>query len=296
MKTFQSMAIGGCIVAVAAIGLQSFPDVQWIVVIAAGIFGLVALATLAIEAFSPAKAHSASQPVAQPVLQPVDDPAQPYDLLAGDWPQPAQPAQPVADRWSQPLAQPVVVDSQPLATAPQPARRPADIMACMIVDEVPAVRYVPWLEQKVTPVAVDDDPAELPDVAVPALPLPRRAPTAAEYPLVWDAIQAAGSMNAAILAVYGSKDGKTHRWVSRVAEFYRNAGPMPAGADLGQSVFWYELIGTCDMPGMVAARLGLEVDDEQLANLMAGLDQCDDCSAWYIVTKDCACQQSEEVD
>lgn len=292
MKSLRPMSIGGFIVAGLIVVLQPFPDVQLVVVAAACIFGLVALVMLAIDAVLP---HPAPQPVAQPVSQPANDPLQPYDLLAGDWSQPPQPAQPVADRWSQPLAQPVVVDSQPLATAPQPARRPADIMASMIFDEIPEVRHVPWLEQKVAPVAVDDEPDELPGTPEPALPLPRRAPTAAEYPLVWDAIQDAGSMNAAILTVYGSKDGKTHRWVARVAGFYRNAGPMPDGADVEGSLFQYELIGTCDMPGMVAARLGLEVDDEQLAYMMAGLDQCDDCSAWYSVSAGCACQQQEEV-
>lgn len=296
MKTFQSMAFGGCIVVVAVIGLQNFPDAQWLVVIAAGIFGLVALATLAIEAFAGQKAHPAPQPVAQPVVQPADDPAQPYWSETDEWVQPPQPVQPVADRRSQPLAQPVVVDAQPPATAPQPARNRIADLSHMIVDEVPAVRYAPWLEQKIAPVAVDDDPAELPGTPEPALPLPRRAPTAAEYPLVWDAIRTAGSMNAAILAVYGSKDGKTHRWVSRVAGFCGQYETLPTGADLATAVFWYEMVGTCDMPGMVAARLGLEVDDDQLANLLAGLDQCDDCSAWYSVADDCPCQRETEVE
>lgn len=288
MRTFQSMAIGGCIVAVLVIVLQAIPDVQWIVVIVAGVFGLVALASLAVEAIL---AHSAPQPVAQPLAQPIDMVLQPPQPVADTWLQPAQPPQPVADRWSQP----VVLDAQPLATGTQPARRPADIMASMIFDDVPPMRPVPWLDQKIAPLAVDDDPAELPGTPGPALPLPRRAPTAAEYPLVWQAIQDAGSMNAAILAVYGSKDGKTHRWVSRVAEFYRLAEPMPDGVDVEMSIFQYELIGTCDMPGMVAARLGLEVDDDQLADMLAGLDQCDDCSAWYSVSGDCPCQQQEEV-
>lgn len=169
-------------------------------------------------------------------------------------------------------------------------------MASMIVDQPPAVRRVPWLDQKVAPLAVDDDPVELPGMPEPALPLPRRAPTAAEYPLVWRAIMDASSRNAAILAVYGSKDGKTHRWVTRVFDFYTRPGsgyetPVATSA----AVFRHELIGTSDMPGIVAARLGLEVDDDQLDYLMAGLAQCEDCSAWYDVSDDCTCQQQEEV-
>ena len=290
MKTFQSMAIGGCIVAVLVIGLQAVPDVQWLVVLAAGVFGLVALVSLAVEAVLP---HLAPQPVVKPVVQPIDMVLQPPQPVAESWSQPAQPAQPVADRWSQPLAQPVVLDMQPPATGSQPARRPADIMASMIVDEVPPMRPVPWLEQKIAPIAVDDDPAELPVSPTPALPLPRRAPTAAEYPLVWEAIEANGSMNAAILAVYGSKDGKTHRWVARVAEFYRQGEPI-TGGNQAQDIFYHELLGTVDLPGMVAARLGLEVDDQELAGLMYGVQTCDECSCWYIDA--CRCQQSEEVD
>lgn len=292
MKTFQSMAIGGCIVAVAVIGLQALPDVQWIVVIVASVFGLAALVTLAIEAFLPAKAHSASQPVAQPVSQPANDPLQPYWSDTDEWSQPAQPPQPVADRWSQPLAQPVVVDLQPPATGAQPARNDVGIM---IVDEVPAMRPVPWLEQKVVSIAINDDPAELPGTAQPALPLPRRAPTAAEYPLVWDALTTSSSRNAAILAVYGSKDGKTHRWVSRVAEFYRQGQPV-TGGDQAQDIFYYELLGTVDLPGMVAARLGLDVDDQELAGLMYGLAECNECNCWYITGAGCPCQQTEEVE
>lgn len=295
MKTFQHMAIGGCIVAALVIGLQALPDVQWIVIIVASVFGLVALATLAIEAFLPAMPHPAPQPVAQPVAQPANDHLQPYDLLAGDWSQPAQPAQPVADRRSQPLAQPVVVDLQPPATTPQPPRSYGEMMASMIVDEVPAVKRVPWLEETIAPIIVDDDPAELPGTAEPALPLPRRAPTAAEYPRVWQAIQATGSMNAAILAVYGSKDGKTHKWVSRVAEFYRQGEPI-TGGNQAQDIFYHELLGTVDLPGIVAARLGLEVDDQELSGLMYGLAECTECNCWYIASTGCPCQQSEEVD
>lgn len=297
MKTFQSMAIGGFIVAVAVIGLQALPDAQWIVVIAAGVCGLVALVSLAIEAFAGRKARPAPQPVAQPVAQPVNDPLQPYWPVEDDWSQPAQPAQPVADRWSQPLAQPVVVDAQPLATDAQPARNRIADLSHMIVDEVPAVKRVPWLEQTVAPIAVDDYPAELPDTPEPTLPLPRRAPTAAEYPLVWDALLAANSRNAAILAVYGSKDGKTHRWVSRVFDFYTRPGSgYETPALTAEAIFHHEMLGTMDLPGIVAARLGLEVDDDQLAALMAGLDQCDDCSAWYMIDGYCPCQRSEEVE
>lgn len=293
MKSLRPMSIGGFIVAGLIVVLQPLPDAQLVVVGLASIFGLVALVMLAIDAILP---HSAPQPVAQPVSQPVDDPLQPYWPVEDGWSQPPQPAQPVADRWTQPPAQPVVVDSQPLATAPQPARKPADIMASMIFDEVPAMRPVPWLEQKVAPVAVDDDPDELPGTPEPDLPLPRRAPTAAEYPLVWGAIMAASSRNEAILKIYGSKDGKTHKWVARVFEFYTRPGSgYETPVATSEAVFHHELIGTCDMPGMVAARLGLEVDDDQLAYLMAGLDQCDDCSAWYSVSAGCPCQQQEEV-
>lgn len=288
MKTFQSMAIGGCIVAALVIGLQALPDVQWIVVIAAGVLGLAALVSLAVEAVLP---HLAPQPVAQPVSQPLEMVLQPPQPVAESWAQPVQPAQPVADRWSQPLAQPVVLDMKPPATASQPARRPADIMASMILDDVPDVRHVPWLEQHVAPVAVDDDPAELPGTPEPALPLPRRAPTAAEYPLVWKAIQDAGSMNAAILTVYGSKDGRTHRWVARVAEFYRQGEPVTGGSQ-AQDIFYHELLGTVDLPGMVAARLGLNVDDQELSGLMYGLAECTECNCWYIDA--CRCQQQEE--
>ena len=289
-KSLRPMSIGGFIVAGLIVVLQPLPDVQLVVVGLASVFGLVALVTLAVEAVLP---HSAPQPVAQPVSQPVNDPLQPYWPVEDDWSQPEQPPQPVGGRWTQPPVQPVGVDSKPLATAPQPARNRIDILADMIVDEVPAVKRVPWLEDKVAPVAVEDDPAELPGTPVPALPLPRRAPTAAEYPLVWQAIMTASSRNAAILAVYGSKDGKTHKWVSRVFDFYTRPGSYETPVATSKAVFRHELIGTCDMPGMVAARLGLEIDDDQLANLLAGLDQCDDCSAWYSLTDECPCQQTE---
>ena len=157
------------------------------------------------------------------------------------------------------------------------------------------MRPVPWLDQKVASISVDDDPDELPDAPEPALPLPRRAPTAAEYPLVWQAIQDAGSMNAAILAVYGSKDGKTHKWVSRVAEFYRQGEPVTGGS-VEQDIFYFELLGTVDLPGMVAARLGLDVDDQQLSRLMYGLAECNECNYWYIIGAGCPCQRSEEVE
>ena len=135
MKTFQSMAIGGCIVAALVIGLQALPDVQWIVVLAAGVFGLVALVSLAIEAFLLVKARPASQPVAQPVAE-----------TGKRSPATGTTTQPVADRWSQPLAQPVAVDSQPPATGSQPARNRPGLVernvpwTDLIFEEVPAVR------------------------------------------------------------------------------------------------------------------------------------------------------------
>lgn len=218
--------------------------------------------------------------------------------MFGGWPQPGQPPQPPP----QPPQPPQPPRNRPPETdqnghaASQPVAQPPDNQSRNWLQDLasypglqgdpgpdPADRPVPWLHT--TPLAAQDDDDD-PDLDAPAGDqvlgplLPRRAPTADEYPLIWTTLSGR-SKNAAIIRLWKSKDDKTLNWLNLVATYYADYSHLP--------IWIYELLGTRDRPEDVLLRLNLPpMRAVEIAERLASccIIQCDHCGTWQDLDPD----------
>ncbi len=222
------------------------------------------------------------QPPAQPPIQPPATASQPVggsveDLIIRlpNRPQPPATA-------SQPVVQPPQPPAQP---QPQPPREPV-IMPFPLQNgqrheprpraEVPW-QPAPWdvlLSPNVTAPYERDD-SDDPPPATSLLPV--RPPTAADYEVIRRALEECdGSRRRACIVVYGRRDGLTYPWLRKVADYWEISH-----ADRPSILAW-ELIGTREIPGNLAGRLGLEMTPDQLEAAIdaANLTRCPECDSW----------------
>lgn len=234
------------------------------------------------------KTTARSQPAVKPPYQP---PTTAYNPGATGLQPVAQPpddfiirtpnrSQPLATGW-EPVPQPPATTPQPLLTVPRPAALPFPLANGHHRERQTRPRVdIPWQPApwdaltNDAPVPADgDDPAE---PAAAAL-LPRRPPTAADYIVIRQALaDCDGSRRRACVVVYGSRDGQTYPWLRRVADYWEISDADRPG------ILAWELIGTRDIPGHLAQRLGLDMTDDQISAALdaARLTRCAECDAW----------------
>lgn len=233
------------------------------------------------DGFQPA---ARPQPAVKPPLQPPATASQPatqpleeiYIRLANR-PQPPTTALDV-------VVQPPATAPQPPATAPQPEPQPLPFpLANGHYRERQPRAEVPWqpapwdvLAGDAAVAEGDEDAAEAAGAAL----LPRRPPTAADYAVIRQALaDCSGSRRRACVIVYGSRDGQTYPWLRRVADYWDIA------EEDRPSILAWELLGTRDIPGNLAGRLGLEMTAEQVSAAIdaARLTRCAECEAWAVL-------------
>ncbi|MBK8211586.1 MAG: hypothetical protein IPK78_18175 [Rhodospirillales bacterium] len=264
-----------------------------VVILGAQVMLAVAAAWYMIRRSSGPKRASRPQPAAQPpyqppttALAPVAQP--PDDILIRMHNRP----QPLATGW-QPVVQPPATAPQPLPTAPQPAVQPA-VQPPREPVELPFPLAnghhrerqtrprveIPWQPAPWDALANDAPaPADGEDTSEPAAAalLPRRPPTAADYIVIRQALaDCDGSRRRACVVVYGSRDGQTYPWLRRVADYWEISDADRPG------ILAWELLGTRDIPGHLAQRLGLDMTDDQISAALdaARLTRCAECDAW----------------
>ena len=149
---------------------------------------------------------------------------------------------------------------------------------------------VPW-QPAPWDVLAEDTPAtataaadETADAGVDAL-LPLRPPTAADYEVIRQVLAtpkpdgSPQSRREACVILYGRRDGQTYPWLRRVADYWETSE-----IDRPSILVW-ELLGTRDIPGNLAARLGLDMTADQVSQAIdyAGLTRCQECEQWCIL-------------
>lgn len=284
------VALGGALVgagasafatiAMVAIGVDATAAIG---ILAAQVLAALAVVFLASRSDAP-KRTSRLQPPAQPPSQPPTTAQQPVGGSLEDMiirlPNRPQPPTTGLDA----VAQPPATAPQP---QPQPAREPVTLPFPLAngrhSERQPRPRFeAPW-QPAPWDVLADDQPAAAVDDDEPsaaAALLPVRPPTAADYEVIRRALEECdGSRRRACIAVYGRRDGQTYPWLRRVADYWEIAE-----ADRPSILAW-ELLGTSDIPGNLAARLGLEMTADQVSQAIdyAGLTRCQECEQWCIL-------------
>lgn len=292
------VALGGALVGagvsafltivMVAIGLSSTAA---LVILAAQVLAAFAVVLLASRSDAPKRA-SRPQPPAQPLSQPPATASQPVGGSLEDMiirlPNRPQPPTTAVDA----VAQPPATAPQPPATAPQPQPQPQREQIILPFPlhngnrrEYQPRAEVPWqpapwdvlLSPNVTAPYERDD-SDDPPPATSLLPV--RPPTAADYEVIRCALEECdGSRRRACVVVYGRRDGLTYPWLRKVADYWETSE-----IDRPSILVW-ELLGTRDIPGNLAARLGLDMTADQVSQAIdyAGLTRCQECEQWCIL-------------
>lgn len=272
------IAIGAALEALLVLLLRPADVNQYLIM--AGALAITA-AAIAVGLEMTAKRRPGQQPPVKPPAQP---PQPPTMMTMEDYLNRPQPFQPPP----QPVAQPVMQPPQP---APQPQRQP--VMPPFPLangrrheEQLRTRQEIPWqpapwddLAPSPPEPAEADPPAAEPVDAVAAL-LPIRPPTAADYEVIRRALaDCDGSRRRACVAVYGRRDGQTYPWLRKVADYWDISE-----IDRPSLIVW-ELLGTREIPGNLAARLGLDLTADQVSEVIdyAGLTRCQECEQWCIL-------------
>lgn len=287
MKRAAPFVIGAGVSAAYTLLMLLFPAglTVAIAILSAQVLLAVAAGWYLIRRSSGPKRASRPQPAAQPPTQPPAtgwkmDP-QPLDDIVIRVPNRPQPA---ATGWEMD-PQPPATAPQPPATAPQPEPQPVAVPFPLMNGNHrerqtrPRVE-IPWQPAPWDALANDAPaPADGDDTAEPAAAalLPRRPPTAADYAVIRQALaDCDGSRRRACVLVYGSRDGQTYPWLRRVADYWEISDADRPG------ILAWELLGTRDIPGHLAQRLGLDLTDDDISAAIdeARLTRCAECDAW----------------
>ena len=268
-----------------------------VVILGAQVILAAAVWYMAIRSNSRPKSVVRPQPPVKPPSQPPTTALQPVGGSLEDFiirtPNRPQPLPTVLDAVAQPPATAPQPQRQPPATAPQPEPQPAMQPPREPVElpfplanghhrerqTRPRVE-IPWQPAPWDALANDAPaPADGDDTAEPAAAalLPRRPPTAADYAVIRQALaDCDGSRRRACVLVYGSRDGQTYPWLRRVADYWEISDADRPG------ILAWELLGTRDIPGHLAQRLGLDMTDDQISAAIdeARLTRCAECDAW----------------
>lgn len=236
-----------------------------------------------------------AQPVAQPVVEPLE-------LVVNNYRNQAPAAAPLPELVAVEDDNQPATSRQPAGNQPVTSQQPAywqardavradaggstrdylaDVAARSASSPLPPANGLPW-DQMLATLATRNRLAEDPAVEDSdplTLPLPRREPLAIQYPLIWRAVRDAETLNQAIYNLYGGKkDGLRHAWVRQVIAYYTD-GPA---TDDDLTIFRWRLLAGSDHPGALADALGIDLDDDQLAELIADLARCTTCRRWQI--------------